>query len=165
MEKPQSATFTVTADTPQELARMLRRIADALDGGPGPAGTPAEPPSPPRSPGSRTSTLPWLTSRWDEDAVRDLWDRLETPGARHAIRYLAERGERTRVDELADALGKAPGPALAGTLSPIGRAVSAMGAEPPFRRVRSHYEVDDDFVRAWRTLMTELAKDSTSDEG
>jgi hypothetical protein len=162
MEKPQSATFTVTADTPLELARLLRRIADALDGGE------TEGPSTwARAADLRPFALSdspspsWSAYHWDESRARELWYRLETPGARRALLYLVDQTERTPVDELATELGKEPGPALAGTLSPIGRAVSAMDAPPPFRRVRSHYEMDPEFARSLRAFFeTEEGKAS-----
>ena len=154
MEKPQSATFTVSADSPQELARLLRRIADALDGG-SEAGTPATPsPEPPHwTDVAARSASPLY--RWNLALVGDLWSRIDTPGARHALEFLSRQSGPVSVDELGRELGKEPGPALAGTLSPIGRAVAAMEAPPPYRRVRSHYVVDDEFARLFRALVRE----------
>jgi hypothetical protein len=151
MDKPQSATFTISAETPHELARLLRRIADALDEGG--ADTLAEVSTSRWDPGApllwseseprhETRLLSPSTLSWYRHRGLDLLDRL-TPEAAQAVSYIARHAPRVSVVDLARELDKTPGPQLAGALSSIGYAWKALGApEPPFRRVRSNYEMD-----------------------
>ena len=143
METRQSATFTVTADTTEELAALLRRVADALD----PAGRPAAEAEPGSAGSERAEAgaepdpsgpdLAWWTSHGSA-FLTSITDR-----ARTALLFVASRAPRVPVADLAQELGVVPGPQLAGTLASIGAARSRLGApQEPFRRVRSDYVMD-----------------------
>lgn len=61
------------------------------------------------------------------------------------------------MEDVAHELGKKPGPQLARMLASIGYAWKALGApQPPFKRVRSRYEMDPALaavlVAAWQDL-------------
>jgi hypothetical protein len=166
MDKPQSATFTVSAETPHELARLLRRIADALDEG-GSYAVPSETST--WSPGDPDALEPgpwtehWLlapsTLSWYRHRGLDLLDRL-TPEAAQAVSYIARHAPRVPVADLGRELDKTPGPQLAGALSSIGYAWKALGApEAPFRRVRSNYEMDPRLAEEIRRHLAASASD------
>ncbi len=152
MEKQQSATFTISADTPGELATLLRRIADALDAD-GPVS-----PQPRRTLEELRSSLTVgppdaraeFSHGWATPATYGWWlqrgpeflDGL-TPKAQRAVLFVARHAPRVPVADLARELDVTPGPELAGTLASIGYAKRRMEApEAPFRRVRGNYEMD-----------------------
>jgi hypothetical protein len=160
VDRQQSATFTISADTPEELARLLRRIADALDEAGAGVADPAEPFE---SWVSRSRPQPgWHWSSplvspvgldWYRHRASDFIDRL-TPDAAHAVSFIARHAPRVPVDRLGRELDKTPGPQLAGTLASIGYAWKALGApEPPFRRVRANYEMDPDLAEVFQALL------------
>jgi hypothetical protein len=170
MDKLQSATFTISAETPHELARLLRRIADALNEG-GSTAIPSETP-PFEGPGGSDPYVPLQryssvfmspsTLSWYRHRGPDLLERL-TPEAAQAVSYIARHAPRVPVADLARELDKTPGPQLAGALSSIGYAWKALGApEPPFRRVRSNYEMDP---RLAEEIRQHLAASRAPDRG
>ncbi len=171
MEKQQSATFTIGADTPQELARLLRRIADALDGGEADGGASRDPVSPGRNqddPGG-SSERDWTSPSWKVDRSVISWYRHGapsflarlTPEAFRAVSFVAAHAPRVPVADLAREIEKKPGPQLAGTLASIGYAWKALGApQAPFRRVRTHYEMDPDLAAVLRGSLTEATPSS-----
>lgn len=146
MDKSQSATFTVSADTPEELARMLRRIADALDGRTsGEVVTPEDTwPVDTGGATSRTPERPFTSEalHWYQQKGHAFLTRL-TEDALEATVFVARHAPRVPVSALAAEMGRSPGPSLAGSLSSIGHVARWLSApDLPFRRVRSNYEMD-----------------------
>ena len=174
MEKQQSATFTIGADTPQELAHLLRRIADALDGGEGDGGTSRD-----LAPQGQTLDDPggssegnWISPSlkvdrsvisWYRHGAPSFLERL-TPEAFRAVSFVAAHAPRVPVADLAREIEKKPGPQLAGTLASIGYSWKALGApQAPFRRVRTHYEMDPDLAAVLRGALSEASASSEVD--
>ena len=163
MEKQQSATFTITADTPQELAALLRRIADALDaGGTGLAESRGDLESSGAHLPAWSAAGSWPSAtRSSTPTVLEWWRRRAseflaglTPEARSAVFFVARHAPRVPVAELARELEVTPGPQLAGTLASIGYANRRLEApEPPFRRVRTNYEMDPELAEVFMQLV------------
>ena len=164
MEKQQSATFTIGADTPYELARLLWRIADALDEGGSERGGPVDLLPQRANPGATTGAAEkdWPPPSWKVDPSVISWYRhrapsfLErlTPEAFRAVSFVAAHAPRVPVADLARELQKKPGPQLAGTLASIGYSWKALGApQAPFRRVRTQYEMDPDLAGVLRDAL------------
>lgn len=166
MEKSQSATFTVSADTPEELARMLRRIADALDDkasgattGPvsgwvlGPDGEMSRTPEQ----YSPSEILDWYRLKGSTFLSRLTKDALD------ATVFVARHAPRVPVSALAGEVDRTPGPSLAGSLSSIGHVVRWMHAPgSPFRRVRSNYEMDPRMAKLILSLYEESLRERES---
>lgn len=145
MDGKYSMTITVSADSPEELAALLRRVTGALETGD--ASVPAS--SPPRRldasgwADSWQETLDWYR-RYSGRLVRDI-----RPDARRALRFIAEGAPAVQVDALAAELGKEPGPALAGTLASIGWWLKKHPDAPvkPFQKSGTRYEIDPELAR------------------
>lgn len=139
-----SLTFTISAESADELAVLMRRIAQAIDGSESKTETDAEN----VVEQSREPEADWYRI----NASRFL-DKLK-PEARRALMYIARRAPTpATVAEVATELGVDAGPKMAGRLASVGWAARVLNAPaPPYRRSRDVYEMDPDVAAAFTDL-------------
>lgn len=136
-----SLTFTISAESADELAVLMRRIAQAIDGSQSKSETDAEN----VVEQSREPEADWYRI----NASRFL-DKLK-PEARRALMHIARRAPtQATVAEVATELGVEAGPKMAGRLASVGWAARVLNAPaPPYRRSRDVYEMDPDIAAAF----------------
>lgn len=139
-----SATFTITADSPGSLGRMIAAIGRALesmDAGAAPA-APTDAASP---------------EAWYRTHGREFYDRLQ-PTAQLALRTVVAEGPTVPMQMVINATGR-DGSRLAGSLASVGAAVRRMNAPaPPFvaDHKRKVYTADAGVLEALRDVIPEL---------
>ena len=136
-----SLTFTISAQSADELAVLMRRIAQAIDGSPASSGATAEKDVEP----SGEPEADWYRL----NASRFL-DKLK-PEARRALLYIARHSPTpVTVAEVAAELDVEAGPKMAGRLASVGWAARVLNAPgTPYRRSRDVYEMDVDVAAAF----------------
>jgi hypothetical protein len=139
-----SLTFTISAESADELAVLMRRIAQAIDGSQSKSETDAEK----VVEQSREPEADWYRI----NASRFL-DKLK-PEARSALMHIARRAPTpATVAEVATELGVEAGPKMAGRLASVGWAARVLNAPaPPYRRSRDVYEMDPDIAAAFTAV-------------
>jgi hypothetical protein len=129
-----SLTFTISAESADELAVLMRRIAHAIDGAEGFSETNAE---------KVVEESGEPEADWYRINSPRFLDKLK-PEARRALLYIARRSPTpATVAEVAAELGVEAGPKMAGRLASVGWAARVLNAPaPPYRRSRNVYEMD-----------------------